>query len=180
MSLMRPIPPTTDDEALLAAIAAAPLDDAPRLVYADWLQDHGEETKAEYVRTVVKLLHPPEDRAAVERCSALADELDPNWRQAVGGRFEVVLDGSAAMQVVALLLRLAAGLMFHEPVGPFRPGEPIRLRAGLTREDAEAFLQDYQQPILRLMRASDPTMMMYVRPMGEDVPLTLFAPRPEG
>lgn len=179
MKKMKPHPPTTDEEALLAAIAAAPLDDAPRLVYADWLQERGEEAKAEYVRTVVKLLHPPEDRALVERCVALAEELDAGWRQTVGGRFEVVLDGSGAMQVVALLLRLAAGLMFREPIGPFRPGEPIRLRGTLTREDAEAFLRDYEQPILRLMRANDPTITMCVRPMGEEAPLSLFAPEPE-
>lgn len=177
--VMEPIPPTTDEEALLAAIAASPFDDAPRLVYADWLQERGVEAKAEYVRTVVKLLHPPEDRAAVERAVALAPGLDAAWRQAVGGRFEVVLDGSAAMQLVAFLLRMLVGIAFHERIGPYRKGEPIRLRGSLTREDAEAFLGTYEAPILRLMRPHDPTMTMYVRPMGEEAPLTLFAPNPE-
>jgi uncharacterized protein (TIGR02996 family) len=176
---MKPIPPTTDEEALLAAVAAAPLDDAPRLVYADWLQERGEEAKAEYVRVVVKLLHPPEDLSVVERCVALADGLDAAWRQAVGGRFEVVLDGSTAFQLVAFLLRMVAGIAFHEPIGPYRKGEPIRLRGSLTREDAEGFLHAFEKPILRLMRAQDPTTTMFVRPMGEEVPLTLFAPDPE-
>jgi hypothetical protein len=76
-------------------------------------------------------------------------------------------------------LRFAAGLMFHEPIGPFSPGEPIRLRGGLTREDAEAFLADFQKPILQLMRANDPTITMYVRPLGDEAPLTLFAPDPD-
>jgi uncharacterized protein (TIGR02996 family) len=31
----------TDKEALLATIAANPMDDTPRLVYADWLDEHG-------------------------------------------------------------------------------------------------------------------------------------------
>jgi uncharacterized protein (TIGR02996 family) len=169
--------PITDEDALLAAIAAAPLDDAPRLVYADWLQEHGEDSKAEYVRSVVKLLHSPEERTDVERCIARANELDTGWRQVVGGRFEVVLEGTAAMQLVAFLIRLVAGLAFREHIGPWRGGEPIRLRGSLTREDAEAFLNDYQEPILRQVRPYDPSMKMYVRPMVEEVPLTLFAPK---
>jgi uncharacterized protein (TIGR02996 family) len=170
------IPPTTDEDALLAAIAAAPLDDAPRLVYADWLQEHDEHAKAEYVRTVVKLLHPPEELADVERCITLGDGLDAGWRQAVAGRFEVVLEGTAAMQLVAFLLRMVAGLAFGEHIGPWRAGEPIRLRGSLTREDAEAFLRSYDQPILRQLRPYDPSIKMYVRPMGDEQPLTLFAP----
>ncbi len=30
------------DEAFLQAIAETPDDDAPRLIYADWLDDHGQ------------------------------------------------------------------------------------------------------------------------------------------
>ena len=83
-----------DEEALMAAIAAAPFDDAPRLVYADWLQERGDEAKAEYLRTVVRLMHPPEDRRDVDRCVALAEGLDEKWRQQVGGRFEVMAGGN--------------------------------------------------------------------------------------
>jgi uncharacterized protein (TIGR02996 family) len=32
----------TDRDALIAAIAAAPADDLPRLVYADWLDENGD------------------------------------------------------------------------------------------------------------------------------------------
>jgi uncharacterized protein (TIGR02996 family) len=179
MQLMRPIPPSTDEDALLAAVAAAPLDDAPRLVYADWLQDRGDEARADYLRAVVALTHPPEQPAAVEKCVALADTLDADWRRAVGGRFEVVLEGSAAMQLVAFLLRMVVGLAFQEHIGPWRSGEPIRLRASLTREDAEAFVGTYRDPILRQMKPYDPSVRMFVRPMGEEVPLTLFAPAPD-
>jgi uncharacterized protein (TIGR02996 family) len=173
---MRPIPPTTDEDALLAAVAAAPLDDAPRLVYADWLQERGDEPRADYLRTVVSLMDSPDDPAGVGKCMALADGLDAGWRQAVGGRFEVVLEGSAAMQLVAFLLRMVVGLAFHEHIGPYRAGEPIRLRASLTREDAEAFVNTYRDPILRQMKPYDPSVRMLVRAMGEEAPLTLFAP----
>src|SRR5687767_4232018 len=41
---------TSDEQALLDEIAARPGDDAPRLVYADWLDDHGEPDRAELIR----------------------------------------------------------------------------------------------------------------------------------
>lgn len=34
----------TDGDALLAEIIAQPDEDTPRLVYADWLQDNGQDT----------------------------------------------------------------------------------------------------------------------------------------
>jgi uncharacterized protein (TIGR02996 family) len=37
---------TGDEKAFLAAIAAAPGDDAPRLVFADWLDERGRDSEA--------------------------------------------------------------------------------------------------------------------------------------
>jgi len=45
----------SDESALLAAIRAAPEDDAPRLVYADWLDEHGQPERAEFIRVQVAL-----------------------------------------------------------------------------------------------------------------------------
>src|SRR3712207_7138456 len=45
----------TDSDLLLDAIAAAPDDDGPRLVYADWLEEHGEQARAEFIRAQVEL-----------------------------------------------------------------------------------------------------------------------------
>lgn len=45
----------TDEPALLAAVAAAPDDDTPRLVYADWLDDHDRPARAEFVRGQCRL-----------------------------------------------------------------------------------------------------------------------------
>jgi uncharacterized protein (TIGR02996 family) len=56
----------TDSDALLAAIRAAPDDDAPRLIYADWLDEHGQPERAEFIRLSVQCV-----RASVndkERC----------------------------------------------------------------------------------------------------------------
>ena len=45
----------SDAPALLAAIRAAPADDAPRLVYADWLDEHGQAERAEFIRVQCEL-----------------------------------------------------------------------------------------------------------------------------
>jgi uncharacterized protein (TIGR02996 family) len=45
----------SDYAALLRAVLEAPDDDAPRLVMADWLEDHGEPGRAEFVRVQVEL-----------------------------------------------------------------------------------------------------------------------------
>jgi uncharacterized protein (TIGR02996 family) len=50
---------TDDAEALLRAVLAAPDDDAPRLVYADWLEEHGDPARAKFIRTQVELARLP-------------------------------------------------------------------------------------------------------------------------
>ena len=45
----------TERDALLAAVCEQPDDDTPRLVFADWLQEHGEEERAEFIRLQIEL-----------------------------------------------------------------------------------------------------------------------------
>jgi uncharacterized protein (TIGR02996 family) len=56
----------TDADALLRAVLAAPDDDAPRLVYADWCEEHGDADRAAFIRAQVELArnrrHPDRDR----------------------------------------------------------------------------------------------------------------------
>jgi uncharacterized protein (TIGR02996 family) len=40
--------------AFLQTIRETPADDTPRLIYADWLEDHGEPDRAEFIRTQVR------------------------------------------------------------------------------------------------------------------------------
>src|SRR5438874_2139584 len=47
------------ERAFLAAIREAPDDDTHRLVYADWLDDHGDEARAEFIRVQVELARLP-------------------------------------------------------------------------------------------------------------------------
>lgn len=46
---------TTEEQGFLAAIRANPADDTARLVYADWLQENGQEARAEFIRVQVEL-----------------------------------------------------------------------------------------------------------------------------
>lgn len=45
----------TQEEAFLQAIRAAPADDAPRLIFADWLEEHGQADRAEFIRIQCQL-----------------------------------------------------------------------------------------------------------------------------
>ncbi len=49
---------TDTERALLAAIRAHPDEDTPRLVYADLLQEQGDDDRAEFVRVQCELSHP--------------------------------------------------------------------------------------------------------------------------
>jgi uncharacterized protein (TIGR02996 family) len=72
----------TYDEAFLQAICERPDDNAPRLIFADWLDDHGEPERAELIRVQVALARLPDDAAAVpalrrRECDLLAEhEMD--------------------------------------------------------------------------------------------------------
>src|SRR5919199_887033 len=46
--------------AFLDAVLDAPEDDAPRLVYADWLDEHGDHDRAEFIRVQVERVRLPE------------------------------------------------------------------------------------------------------------------------
>lgn len=54
---------TDDADALLRAVLTAPDDDAPRLVYADWLDEHGDPARAAFIRAQVELARPSTDRS---------------------------------------------------------------------------------------------------------------------
>jgi uncharacterized protein (TIGR02996 family) len=47
----------TENKALLATILENPDDDAPRLVYADWLEEQGDVVRAEFIRIECQLEH---------------------------------------------------------------------------------------------------------------------------
>jgi uncharacterized protein (TIGR02996 family) len=52
---------TADEQGLLATICDHPAEDAPRLVLADWWEEHGDPQRAEFVRVQCELARLPEE-----------------------------------------------------------------------------------------------------------------------
>jgi uncharacterized protein (TIGR02996 family) len=72
--------------ALLADVIAHPADDGPRLVLADWLDDHGDETqraRGEFIRVQIELAQLPRTHARrpglQQRESALLEKHREEW-----------------------------------------------------------------------------------------------------
>ncbi|HEY1188609.1 MAG TPA: TIGR02996 domain-containing protein [Gemmata sp.] len=85
----------SDEAAFLEALKANPADDTARLVYADWLDEHGEPQKAEYLRLVCSLVGLPANEIleapAADELLALTPIIDPVWQEEAGARFELAL-----------------------------------------------------------------------------------------
>ena len=73
-----------------AAIRAAPDDDTPRLVFADWLDEHGEAKRAEFIRVSCELEQVeefgPRWRALCERSWKLLDPNRTKWSNELADR----------------------------------------------------------------------------------------------
>lgn len=73
----------TDRDALLAAVLASPDDDLPRLVYADWLEEHGDADRAAFIRLQVEKARAepfgPAYRAATEQAGLLLNRHYQVW-----------------------------------------------------------------------------------------------------
>jgi uncharacterized protein (TIGR02996 family) len=70
-----------EEEAFLAGIRRKPADNATRLVYADWLQERGDDRRAEYLRVLCRWLAGPStaDRQLIERERELRKGLGRWW-----------------------------------------------------------------------------------------------------
>src|SRR5215470_6975433 len=54
-------------EALLRAVCENPDDDTPRLVFADWLQENGDEARAEFIRLQIEIANLPDGQKKQEK-----------------------------------------------------------------------------------------------------------------
>jgi uncharacterized protein (TIGR02996 family) len=72
----------SERDALMQAVLAAPDDDAPRLVFADWLDEHGEPERAEFVRVQCELARttdPGRRGRLLPREKELLDQHSRKW-----------------------------------------------------------------------------------------------------
>jgi uncharacterized protein (TIGR02996 family) len=70
----------TDPSGLLRAICENADDDTPRLIYADWLDEHGDPDRAEFIRAQCELARPPA-RGTRTRRSWLERRVKVLWKQ---------------------------------------------------------------------------------------------------
>ncbi len=80
-----------EDESFLAGISAARDDDTLRLVYADWLEERGEDVRGEYLRLLCALAALPQSQTRKRkplqaRLQHLRATIDPGWQWSVARR----------------------------------------------------------------------------------------------
>src|SRR5947209_2285796 len=72
-----------EEQALLTAIVAQPDEDTPRLVYADWIEEHGQPERAEFIRLQIQEANladgAPEREKVAERRRALEKAHEDEW-----------------------------------------------------------------------------------------------------
>jgi uncharacterized protein (TIGR02996 family) len=81
------------ESGFLHAIVESPSDDANRLIYADWLEDHGQKARADFIRLQVEFAtldvsdpSYPEKLARIRRgCGVLTGEVRAPWLTEVPG-----------------------------------------------------------------------------------------------
>jgi uncharacterized protein (TIGR02996 family) len=66
---------------LYRAVLAAPDDDAPRLILADWLDEHGDPDRAEFIRLQCRLARLPAATARRQLLEEEADRAERKWRK---------------------------------------------------------------------------------------------------
>ena len=76
----------TEREALYRTICENPDDDTPRLVYADWLQENGEEARAEFIRVQCNLAKLPRSDPGWAECLVREQQLLDAHRHRVYAR----------------------------------------------------------------------------------------------
>lgn len=70
----------SEGDSLFEAIRANPEDDAPRLVYADWLDEHGRPERAEFIRVQCAMARIPPRTARWLPLHDRAQRLEREWR----------------------------------------------------------------------------------------------------
>jgi uncharacterized protein (TIGR02996 family) len=113
------------ERGLLQAIATEPDDDTHRLVYADWIDDHGDPERAEFIRAQIRLANDstdsPERRALAHRAHQLREANETRWLEplehaASEWTFRRGFVESVSMQVVDLDLMEADRLPAILPI----------------------------------------------------------------
>jgi uncharacterized protein (TIGR02996 family) len=123
----------TNEEGFLAAIAAEPTHDTPRLVYADWLEEHGD-TRAAYLRLATQAAARLREGLKLEdlwhRLVSASQVAPVEWRVRAGPWFNVVLEAVQAQHKIGVIKTirglLHCGLKEVVPLVEFAPSVILR------------------------------------------------------
>lgn len=122
-------------EGLLRAIAAAPDDDAPRLIFADWLDENEQPERADFIRQQIQLFHLPAhdpDRFAIAaHTNRLWRRFGKQWQQplpadAYDPQYERGLLDSVRVHFQSI--GILPELLRHHPIRVLNLAEPPRDR----------------------------------------------------
>lgn len=122
-----------DREALLAAIVAAPHEDIPRLMYADWLDENSTEPNATATAEFIRVSCPP--RSGNRSNNLMPGKayrwLDGNWKRLVPGVVALHVRHDIGETV---MISGVAYVALEADRGPFwtRNGRTVGLRLSLT------------------------------------------------
>ena len=84
----------TDREALIAGIASDPFSDLRKFVFADWLEEHGEHERAEFIRLAIgNKSAETRTKTTEKRAKALFTK---HWRKWFGPFLEALDPGRGA------------------------------------------------------------------------------------
>ncbi len=124
----------THEEAFLEAILEAPDDDAPRLIFADWLEDNAQPDRAELIRVQCELARRPAEQRGEDLRTQAIRLLHAHWDEWVGPLCELV--GPRAARMGEGWLELG---MHTEALQRFQRGfvESLTLEAGTFARRAE-------------------------------------------
>ena len=115
-----------DEDAFLRAIAHAPHDDAPRLAYADWMDENGQPERAEFLRLTARTATPVD----LDRLRQIGPLVDPAWAARVNPDWPAALPAFVVLRTVAR----GSGTTVYE-VADTRPDSRGR-RLALAVQDA--------------------------------------------
>lgn len=157
----------SEGEALLAAVLSNPDDDTPRLVYADWIEEHGQPDRAAFIRTQIEAVRAEpfskQAREAEKRANELLNRYR-NWKEWT----DAIRD-----HVQIIDFRFERGFVSHVDV---EPGAFLRM--------ARELFQDHPVQSLRLVPHTNPDLRAELSPVFElpclkQLKKLAFAPRTE-
>src|SRR5688500_15526834 len=73
-------PGMTEGDSVYRAVLDNPEDDAPRLVYADWLDEHGRPERAEFIRVQCAMDRVPAGTGRWRPLFDRAQQIERQWR----------------------------------------------------------------------------------------------------